>query len=56
MKSDFEEAMREALQQARLAGESGDVPVGAVVVHQGNVIASRHNERPNGSCRNTGIV
>jgi tRNA(adenine34) deaminase len=45
MKSDFELAMREALQQARLAGESGDVPVGAVVVHQGKVIASRHNER-----------
>ena len=41
----FEAAMREALQQARLAGESGDVPVGAVVVHQGKVIASRHNER-----------
>jgi tRNA(adenine34) deaminase len=45
MKSDFESAMREALQQARLAGESGDVPVGAVVLHQGKVIASRHNER-----------
>jgi tRNA(adenine34) deaminase len=45
MKSDFEASMREALQQARLAGESGDVPVGAVVVHRGKVIASRHNER-----------
>jgi tRNA(adenine34) deaminase len=45
MKSDFEAAMREALQQARLAGESGDVPVGAVVLHKGKVIASRHNER-----------
>jgi tRNA(adenine34) deaminase len=45
MKSDFEAAMREALQQARLAGESGDVPVGAVVLHEGKVIASRHNER-----------
>jgi tRNA(adenine34) deaminase len=45
MKSDFEAAMREALQQARLAGESGDVPVGAVVLHEGEVIASRHNER-----------
>ena len=45
MKSDFEAAMREALQQARLAGESGDVPVGAVVLHEGKVISSRHNER-----------
>jgi tRNA(adenine34) deaminase len=45
MKSDFEAAMREALQQARLAGESGDVPVGAVVLHGDKVIASRHNER-----------
>jgi tRNA(adenine34) deaminase len=45
MKSDVEAAMHEALQQARTAGEKGDVPVGAVVVHQGKVIASRHNER-----------
>ena len=45
MKSDVELAMSEALQQARLAGESGDVPVGAVVLHEGKVIASRHNER-----------
>ena len=45
MKSDVEAAMQEALQQARIAGERGDVPVGAVVVHEGKVIASRHNER-----------
>ena len=45
MKSDVEVAMHQALQQARIAGEKGDVPVGAVVVHQGKVIASRHNER-----------
>jgi tRNA(adenine34) deaminase len=45
VESAVEGAMREALQQARLAGESGDVPVGAVVVHQGKVISSRHNER-----------
>jgi tRNA(adenine34) deaminase len=42
---ELEMAMREALQQARVAGERGDVPVGAVVVHEGKVIASRHNER-----------
>ena len=45
MKSDVEAAMQQALQQARIAGERGDVPVGAVVVHEGKVIASRHNER-----------
>ena len=45
MKSDVEVAMHQALQQARIAGERGDVPVGAVVVHEGKVIASRHNER-----------
>ena len=45
MKIDVEVAMLEALQQARIAGERGDVPVGAVVLHRGKVIASRHNER-----------
>ena len=40
-----EQAMQVALQQAELASESGDVPVGAVVVHDGQIIAARHNER-----------
>ncbi len=40
-----EQAMRVALQQARFAGESGDVPVGAVVIYNGEIIAARHNER-----------
>jgi tRNA(adenine34) deaminase len=39
------EWMRLALNEAVLALESGDVPVGAVVVCDGTVIASRHNER-----------
>ncbi len=37
--------MREALEQARAAASHGDVPVGAVVVHEGHVIARAHNER-----------
>jgi tRNA(adenine34) deaminase len=41
----YEQAMQVALQQAQSANDSGDVPVGAVVVHDGQVIASRHNER-----------
>jgi tRNA(adenine34) deaminase len=40
-----EQAMLVALEQARLAAEKGDVPVGAVVVHNGVIIAARHNER-----------
>jgi tRNA(adenine34) deaminase len=38
-------AMRRALAEARLAEEHGDVPVGAVIVRGGAVIAARHNER-----------
>ena len=40
-----DEAMALAIQQARGALEHGDVPVGAVVVCRGEVIACRHNER-----------
>jgi len=39
------EAMRSALQQARDALKHDDVPVGAVVVHEGRIISARHNER-----------
>jgi tRNA(adenine34) deaminase len=37
--------MRVALEQAELAAIAGDVPVGAVVLHEGRIIAARHNER-----------
>jgi len=40
-----EEVMTLALDEARLALAHGDVPVGAVVVKDGEVIARRHNER-----------
>lgn len=39
------EAMQLALAQARAAAEHLDVPIGAVVVRNGEVIAARHNER-----------
>ncbi len=43
---DADEAfMREALEEARQAAEVGEVPVGAVVVHRGQVIARGHNRR-----------
>ncbi len=38
-------AMRLALDEARAAVAHGDVPIGAVVIHGGTVIAARHNER-----------
>jgi tRNA(adenine34) deaminase len=40
-----ESAMRLALEEAALAVAHGDVPVGAVVLDGGRVVASRHNER-----------
>ncbi len=43
------EMMRHALQQAARAEAHGDVPVGAVVVHEGIVIAEACNERESGN-------
>lgn len=40
-----EHFMRLALREAQLATEHGDVPIGAVVAHGGEVIAAAHNER-----------
>ena len=37
--------MRLALREAELALEHEDVPIGAIVVHEGEVIGSAHNER-----------
>lgn len=42
---DHDELMQLALEEARLAPTHGDVPVGAVVVAGGRVVARRHNER-----------
>jgi tRNA(adenine34) deaminase len=42
--------MQEALAQARIAAERGEVPVGAVLVDaQGNLLAAGHNQ-PIGAC------
>jgi tRNA(adenine34) deaminase len=40
-----EDAMQLALAEGRAALAHGDVPVGAVVVRKGVVVAQRHNER-----------
>ncbi len=37
------EAMQAALAEARLAGEAGEVPIGAVVVYDGVIVASGQN-------------
>lgn len=40
-----EDYMRMALDEARLAAEEGEVPIGAVVVHEDKVIARAYNRR-----------
>jgi len=40
-----ENFMRVAIDQAEIARESGDVPVGAVIVHKGRLIAKAYNQR-----------
>jgi tRNA(adenine34) deaminase len=40
--------MGEALIEAKLAGAAGDVPVGAVAVRDGQIIARAHNQRETG--------
>jgi tRNA(adenine34) deaminase len=40
-----DQAMRLALEQAAAAAAHDDVPIGAVVVRNGELIAARHNER-----------
>ena len=40
--------MAAALEQARLAGQAGEIPVGAVVVKDGRLIAWGHNTREMG--------
>ena len=45
LKHDDERFMCEALTEARLAAAEGEVPIGAVVVHDGEIIARAHNRR-----------
>lgn len=40
-----EKFMREALAEARVAAEVGEVPIGAVVVRAGEIVARAHNRR-----------
>ncbi|MCJ7729074.1 MAG: tRNA adenosine(34) deaminase TadA [Sedimentisphaerales bacterium] len=40
-----EQYMRIAIDQARIAKENGDVPIGAVIVHNDQIIAKAYNQR-----------
>jgi tRNA(adenine34) deaminase len=40
-----DDAMARALAEARAAAAEGEVPIGAVVVADGRIVAARHNER-----------
>jgi tRNA(adenine34) deaminase len=42
---DDERFMRAALAEAAAAVDAGDVPVGAVIVHEGRIIGRGHNQR-----------
>jgi len=37
--------MRKSIEQAKIAQENGDVPIGAVIVHQNEIIGKAYNQR-----------
>jgi tRNA(adenine34) deaminase len=41
---DHEDGMRAALAEARKALDEGEVPIGAVVVHEGRIVGRGHNQ------------
>lgn len=43
--NEMKQAMQAALDEAAKALAHGDVPVGAVAIYKGEIIAARHNER-----------
>ena len=42
---DYEQAMEVALQEAELAFAEGEIPVGAVVLRNGEIVSRAHNKR-----------
>ena len=44
MRESFERFMRAALEEAKLAASEGEVPVGAVLVKNGEIVARAHNK------------
>ena len=45
---DKEYFMREALEQAKIAYDSGEVPIGAVITRKGEIISKAYNRRESG--------
>lgn len=48
MNENAEKYMREAIKQAKLAARKGEVPVGAVIVRNGEIISRAYNTRETG--------
>ena len=46
----YEKYMIEALNEAKLALEEGEIPVGAVIVYKNKIIAKAHNTRAQENC------
>jgi tRNA(adenine34) deaminase len=44
-KKEDEQYMRIAIEQAKIAEENGDVPIGAVIVYKNQIIAKAYNQR-----------
>ena len=44
-KNTDEQFMRMAIEQAKIAEENGDVPIGAVIVYKNRIIAKAYNQR-----------
>jgi len=44
-KKEDERFMQAAITAAKIAEDNGDVPIGAVIVHQGRIIAKAYNQR-----------
>ncbi|HDN85805.1 MAG: hypothetical protein DRP68_07340 [Candidatus Omnitrophota bacterium] len=44
MKNTYLRFMQEALKQARIGYDNGEVPIGAVIVYQNKIIAKSHNQ------------
>ena len=44
-KKEDEQFMKLAIEQARIAEENGDVPIGAVIVYQNRIVAKAYNQR-----------
>lgn len=46
---DAQSWMQEAIGQAKIAQEKGEVPIGAVIVYKGEILAQAHNQVENGA-------